>query len=431
MRHVFRRLRPGTFLRSVGVLASGAAAGNLITLAAAPVLSRLFEPGDFGTLAVYTAVLGIAIAVGSLRLEQAIGIPRSQQVAFNVMVLAVLTAAVAAATVGIVGLLAPHWLFPSADADVPAVVVWLLPIGILFGSLYQALTIWALRSRAYRPIAGTRIRQGLATALAQTGAGLLGLGPVGLTAGHALGQTVGAGTLISRTVRRQELRRPRRRELKAALSRYRRFPLFATPAALLNSVSLQVPVFALASAFGAAVTGQYFLSARITLAPIDLIGRSVGQVFYAEAVSLGRRQPVALRRLVLVTSAKSFLIGLAPGLLIAFYAPAAFTLLLGPAWEQAGQFSQALAIMLMANFALAPVEQVFFIVEKQTYSLITNSVRIAVALAATLIPISVGAPPVKVMLVYSLAMALYYVGVLCAAVVLLTAMAASNEQKEP
>ena len=421
-------LRPDGFVRAVGVLATGTIVGQLITLAASPILSRLFDPASFGVLAVYTAVLGVATTIGSLRLEQAIGLPRSQQVAFNVMVLAVMTSVVTATVVGALAFVAPGWLFPATDVDVPALVSLLLPLGVLFGSIYQAMSIWALRTRAFQPVAITRVSQAITAAVAQIGAGILGLGAVGLTAGHALGQSVGAGTLIARTLRGRRLRRPRRRDLWLALKRYKRFPLLATPAALLNSVSLQVPVILLASAFGSGATGQYYLSLRITMAPLDVLGRSVGQVFYADAIKLGRSQPRALRRLVIATSIKSVLIGIIPTSVIAIFSPYIFPILFGADWHDAGLFSRATAVMLLANFAVSPVSQIFLLVEKQMFSVIVNLVKLITALTSVLIPIALGATAVGVVWVFSWAMAGYYIAVLVTALTMLGRMKSINRE---
>ena len=415
-------LRPGAFVRAVGVLVLGTVVGQVATIAASPILSRLFDPASFGVFALYVAVLGVATTVASLRLEQAIGLPRSKQVAFNILVLSVLCAVGSAFLIGVLALLAPQFLFPDRSAEIPALVAALLPFGVLFGAVYQAISIWALRTRAFGPVSFTRASQGIGTALAQIVAGLLALGAVGLTAGHALGQSIGAGTLIGKTLRGSGVQRPRLRELWYGLKRYRRFPLLALPAALLNSVSVQVPTIALAAAFGAAATGQYFLSVRITMAPLDLIARSIGQVFYADAIALGRRRPRALRSLVVGTSVKSFLIGLMPGLLALILSPVLFPIIFGPDWLDAGLMSQSLAIMLMANFAVTPITQIFLIVEMQVFSVIVNAIKMATALFSVLVPVSLGATAVSVVGVYSLAMAAYYFFVLAVVLVMLTVM---------
>lgn len=425
MSRVPRWLRPGVFIRSVSLLAGGAALGQIITIAVSPVLTRLFDSETFGVLAVYTAVLGVTTAVGSLRLEQAIGLPRGKQAGFNVLVLAVLASLVTSVVVGIVLIVAPRLLF-QGDQDVPTMVLWLFPLGIALSSLYQALSIWALRLRAFGPIASTKIAQAATAAVVQIGTGLVSMGSVGLVAGTMLGQSAGIGTLIARSVRGNSLRPPRRRELGAALRRYRNFPLLATPAALLNALAFQIPVLLMAPAFGAAAVGQYFLATRIALAPLALIGGSIGQVFYADAIAIGKNHPSKLIRLVLSTSAKSFLIGLVPGIAIYALSPPLFPLIFGDAWSIAGYMSQALAIMLVANFAMSPVTQIFLIVERQWLSIAINAVRLVVAAAAIVAPASAGYAPELTVMVYSCAMAVFYVATLLAAIILLRSMQNTN-----
>lgn len=423
-------LTPGAFMRAVAVLVGGTAVGQIVVLAASPILSRLFEPESFGLLAVYTAILAVTISAGSLRLEQAIGLPKSEQEAYNVFVLAILSSTVVAVVVWLLGLFAPEVLFVSADGETPGWMAWLVPIGISFGSIYQAMSVWALRDRAFKPLAATKVSQSIGATLIQLGAGFLSVGPIGLIGGHVAGQSIGSGSLFQKTMRRRSLQFPTARDLRTALNRFRRFPLLATPAALLNSLSLQIPIFILAPAVGVALMGQYFMAYRMTFAPLDLLGRSIGQVFYAEAVKLGSEQPRKLRKLVATTSLKSFLIGLIPGAAILALSPIMFPVIFGGEWQEAGYMSQALSIMLMANFAISPVSQIFLIVEKQFFSVIVNAVKILVAASSLLIPINLGLSAVVIVLVYSCAMALYYLGVLLTALILLTMMKTKDKENQ-
>ncbi|MGV2902606.1 oligosaccharide flippase family protein [Microbacterium sp. AGC62] len=425
MSRVPRWLRPGTFIRSVSLLAGGTALGQIITIAVSPVLTRLFDAEAFGILAVYTAVLGVTTAVGSLRLEQAIGLPRGKQAGFTVLVLAVLASLFTSMIVGLIVMVAPQLLFQQGQ-NVPALILWLFPLGVILSSLYQALSVWALRLREFRPIAATKITQAATAAGVQIAAGMAGIGSIGLVAGSMIGQSAGISTLIARTMRGKSLRRPRRRELIATFARYRNFPLLATPAALLNALAFQLPVLLMAPTFGAAVVGQYFLATRIALAPLTLIGGSIGQVFYADAVAISRNNPTKLLRLVLSTSAKSFLIGIIPGVAIYALSPWLFPVIFGDEWSSAGQMSQALAVMLVANFAMSPVTQIFLILERQWLSIVINAVRLIVAAVAILTPAYLGNTAEYTVMIYSWTMAAFYFATLLVAVLLLTSSARRN-----
>ena len=86
-----RNLLPkNTFARGVSVLVGGTAGAQLLTVLAAPILTRLYSPEDFGLLAVYASLLGLIGVVASLRYELAIPLPESDEEAAHVMVLSLL-----------------------------------------------------------------------------------------------------------------------------------------------------------------------------------------------------------------------------------------------------------------------------------------------------------------------------------------------------
>src|SRR3546814_7653118 len=55
----------------------------------------------------------------------------------------------------------------------------------------------------------------------------------------------------------------------------RKFPMFALPAATINTVSAQLPVLIVASRFGTEFAGYLAMSLRLIGAPVTLLGRSV------------------------------------------------------------------------------------------------------------------------------------------------------------
>src|SRR5215471_19121107 len=68
----FARLRSSTFARNVGTLSAGTALGHAFTLAAAPVLTRIYEPGDFGAFGLFLSFMSVAGDAVTLRFEASI-----------------------------------------------------------------------------------------------------------------------------------------------------------------------------------------------------------------------------------------------------------------------------------------------------------------------------------------------------------------------
>ena len=67
------------FVRQVSILAGGTALGQLVSIAASPLLTRLYTPESFGILAVYASTLAIMSISASLRYELAIPITNKDE----------------------------------------------------------------------------------------------------------------------------------------------------------------------------------------------------------------------------------------------------------------------------------------------------------------------------------------------------------------
>lgn len=405
------RLARGGFARNVGILAGGAALGQALTLLASPLVSRLYTPGDFGILAVYASLLAVIAVAASLRYELAIPLPADERTAVSVLVLSL---ALVTGTTVVAG--AAVWMFGEqigvlVGAPEIAEYLWLLPVGVLALGLYQALSYWAVRKRAYGRIAKTRLAQGASSVVVQLGLGILQFGPVGLILGQVAGQASGTTSFVSLALRdnRPELAAVDAAGIRAAAKRYDRFPKYATAGALLNSSSVQLPSVFITALFGASVAGWYFFALRLLRAPLNMLSSSVSQVFYGEAPRLAETDPGALLTLFNRTSRRLFLLAVLPLGAIAVLGPWTFGILFGAQWTEAGVFARLLAPYLLIQFAFGPVSQIFSILESQRMLLILNGSKLVLAVGPIVIVSYLGASAQAAVFAHSLGLAMNYV----------------------
>ncbi|MBA3554317.1 MAG: oligosaccharide flippase family protein, partial [Gemmatimonadales bacterium] len=177
------------------MLASGSAMGQLLLALALPLLAHLYTPADYGTLAVYSALIAVLVVLASLRYEMAIPLPEDDTAAASLLVL---TFGILAAMAALVSLLV--WLLGDsfvAVVKVPTLrpYLWLIPLGLLGAGAYQALSYWAIRRRAFGHLARTRLGQGAGQVVTQVAAGIAGAGAPGLLIGDLVGRVAGAGGL--------------------------------------------------------------------------------------------------------------------------------------------------------------------------------------------------------------------------------------------
>jgi len=81
-----RALLPkNAFARGVSVLVGGTAGAQVLTVLAAPLLTRLYSPEDFGLLAVSASLLALIGVISSLRYELAIPLPEANVAALSLI----------------------------------------------------------------------------------------------------------------------------------------------------------------------------------------------------------------------------------------------------------------------------------------------------------------------------------------------------------
>lgn len=369
------------FARSVSELVGGTAGAQALMVLAAPLLTRLFSPEDFGLLAVYTGLLALFLVVACLRYEIAIPLPEDEQVATDVAALCLLTVTGNSLLIGTLVYFTGDDIASLLGVPKLSPYLWLLPIGVFFGGLYQVFNLWAVRRKQFRSIAGTRITQVFTTLVVQ----LLGhaLGPVALLLGQTAGQGMGSYSLGKSTLNGSSLRKTSPAGIIAAAKRYHRFPLFSTWSGLFSTAGSQLPALMFAALFGPVATGLYGLAQRVLGTPMAVIGSAIGSVFLADAAEAHREKRLA----PLVASVFERLVHIAmpPALLLLIAGPELFTLVFGLEWREAGHFAQWMAPWLCIVFVTSPLSTLFEVMELQKKELLFHSVLLATRAGTILI----------------------------------------------
>ncbi len=384
MKERIKRLLPkNRFARSVSVLAGGTAAGQIIVIAASPILTRLYSPEDFGLLAVYAGLLGILGVIASLRYQLAIPLPESDEEAASVAVLSLL---VVLGMTAVSALIVRSWGESITTAlNTPALepYLWLLPLGLLLTGVYQVFSYWAIRTRAFPAIARTKLTQAISMVGVQLGA--YTLGPLALLLGQVTGQAAGTSSLGLLAVRRKwaAFRQVRLADIRWAASRYRRFPIYSSWGGFFNKAGTELPPILFAALFSPAAAGIYMLAHRVLAMPMRLIGKAVADVFFSSASEAHRNG--ALAPLVANIHRKLAYIAMPPAFLLLIAGPDLFALVFGGDWRQAGEFAQWMAPWVYLVFVTSPLSMLFSVMEKQAQGMVFQGILLAVRIGALVV----------------------------------------------
>jgi O-antigen/teichoic acid export membrane protein len=367
--------RNTTFKGDVLRLVSGTALAQIITLLAAPILTRLYAPEAFGVAAMFASITSILGVLACLRYELSIVLPDNDREAANLLAVSLVsTVFIACLTIPIIWYGGDRIL---AWVKMPelAPYLWLIPGVVLVHGIFTALNYWNTRTKHFMRLSIARVT----SQLAGTGTSL-GLGFAGHTTGGSLitaslgGQAVATAVLgghIWRDNGRFILSSITWREMWVGMKRHRNFPLFSSWGALINTASWQIPVLMLGAFFSPVIVGFYSLGFRLIQMPLSLIGGAISQVFFqrgVEANSSGK-----LGNLVEGLFNRMLIIGLFPSMILMVIGADLFAFVFGQEWREAGVFTQILAPWALIWFLSSPLSTIYAIQEKQKNELLMHS----------------------------------------------------------
>ncbi len=378
MKRTLASLLPkGSFARGVGVLLGGTAGAQVLTVIAAPLLTRLYTPEDFGVLAVYASLLGLVGALSTLYYFLAIPIPEDDVEAANIVVLclAILLGVTVATALASVFLAEPI----AAALGVPMLAryLWLLPVGVLLSGIYAIFSHWGIRKKQFGEIARASLRQAVASLAIQI-AGFKA-GAAALIAGQALGQGVGSIRLARTALEDTAFKEISRHRVADAARRHRNFPLYLSWAGLFGTAGNQLPPLLFAALLNAGAAGLFILAFRVLASPIHVVGNAVGNVFLSDAPAAQRAGE--LGDLVSDVHDKLAQVAMPPAILVAVAGPELFSLVFGGDWREAGMLAQWLAPSLYVMFCDSGL-RVFIVTGHQQLSLLMHAIQLAVRVAA-------------------------------------------------
>jgi O-antigen/teichoic acid export membrane protein len=400
-------LKSSEFVSNVVKLVSWTVAAQTLYVVFLPVLTRLFTKEDFGRLGILSATSACLIIVTGFRYEVAVLLPEDDDEAFNLVGLTGLVMLCTSAVTVLFCLFGPtHWVF-RGNLRFLADVWWLLPMYQLGATGNELLTNWAIRRQAFDIVARTKIAQVVCQLVIQLGLGFARVGSLGLYIGDVVGRLGGTTSLASLVWRRDRslLRKLSWGTMRRMASQYRRFPMFASGAALMGVASRQLPTIVIGTLFSPAAAGAYNLAQRVLAAPMELICRAYTQVYLGEGSRLSREDPEGMRRLFVKSGRRLFVLGVVPAMVVMAFGPWLFAFAFGPQWREAGVYARLLSVKLFVDFVSFPLVHTLNILEKQNWQAVWDFATLLLAVGGVIALALLGASPHSAILYYSCAMA--------------------------
>ncbi len=358
----------GTFASNVAVLGSGTALGQLSLILMAPILTRLYGPEHFGNLQFILSLGLILASMATLKYDLAIPLPKVRAQAFGLLKISSFIATTISVLLFILTIVLFEYGSGWEKLDRLGTLILFIPLIVFSEAGMSILGLWAMRESEYSSTAVSRSVSGSTIGASQIVLFFSGMTVnFGLILGQIIGQIFGLLTLFVLLFRKGKLsiqEKLTQTEMRQLVSNYRAFPLFSSWNSIFNTLARNMPALFLVLYFPIDKVGFFALGMRLVNLPLNLIGNSIGQVFY-QHISKHARAGVSSFDFFKMTVLKLFLIITPPMSLIYFGGETIFALLLGDSWSEAGQIASLLVPFFLVRFIASPMSSVFAVYKKQ------------------------------------------------------------------
>lgn len=357
------------FATNVFVLSGGASLGHIFTLAAAPMLTRLYLPNDIGDLGLFNAFLAVGVVSASLQYDVAIVSAPSQKEAAHLATLSTLLILPMSAIGGLLLYFMIHFSLLGFGSLPVYAAVLIIPT-IFFAGLFSILRYWSLRDDCFDIVSQAVILQNGGRSVSQVALGAIGSHSLGLFFGEVVGRGIGMGRMMRNTWPLMRKYGLSVRDASKALRSNRQFPLYSTPSSLLNELGTSLPLPLLVTLYGADVGGYYSLVWRVLAVPVVLVGSSMADAFHSRAAVYAREDPKRILWFFHNTSMGLLALGILPALMIFFFGEPIFLFVFGAKWKLSGIIASIVAPWFLASFIVSPLSRLVYVLHGQRLKLI-------------------------------------------------------------
>lgn len=351
------RLLQSRVVRHASVLLSGNILAQIITLAAYPIIARIYSPDEMGTLNLFVSIFAILVLLANAEYQNVLVFHKNEKDLPSV--LAVCLATVALVTT-VVLLTVPFSsqissLFGSEDLQH---WYYLMPIYVAATAVWNICDSLIIRKKLFKYISIYLVLLALYNVGLKILLGRMGWGTAGLIVSAVSGSVVILIVVLLFAQQRDKLfsslvERPTWQQTIAIAREYIKFPKYSLSRKTLNLLSKSLPIFLLSAHFGMTEIGLYGMALLLAHTPINVACSSLYKImfrFVSEKVWREEKIMPILKKYI----ASVLMVGVPAFALLTFILPDITAILLGDEWRTSGEYIRLMLPWLLA-FAVSNV----------------------------------------------------------------------------
>jgi len=395
------------FIRNSATLVSGNSVAQILPIAVAPILTRLYTPSELGIFALFLSTTQFISTISCGGFEYAIPVSKDENEALKVATVSIIISLFLNIFIFILSLvLIPYLQGTLVDQNLSW--FYFAPVGAFMISAYNIFNYKALKQKGYKKIAFSNILKSVFRSIIDLGLGLVKLGYTGLITGLIISYIVGTHILLRKTnFNLRTALNIKVSDFKKIVTQFNNFPKYYLPGLALNNASLHLPNYFISNLYGTTALGFYSYGFRILSMPLMLIGKSISDAYF-EMGSTYKNSGKSLKNLYNQTFIKLAIIAIPLFFLFSFVVEDVFTFVFGQDWIVAGRYCKIILPLLCVRLISRPLSMTFLILDKQRTLMIWQLCLLIFTIASFAIAVVYNKSIEQYLLLFTLLLTFHY-----------------------
>jgi O-antigen/teichoic acid export membrane protein len=347
---------------------SGGVLARLLSLAALPLITRLYSPVEIGSLALLTSYVLMLAPFLSLRYVMALPLEEDryrEKSLYNTIVLILFLFSLVLVA-SLLYIVVYGW----------SLTFFLLPFLAVFAALYEVVMMFFSCESRFKDIVRMQLAQSFFEAVVKVLLGLLVVGGVGLYYGYSIFLVIPTVFLIYRYRDTfSNLLEVKFDDFFRFIKSHKAFVFYRVPSQVLLVFSMQFPVLSIAYLFDTKELGYAALAFTLLAVPVTLVTQAVGNIFYANFSKFW----VDDKKISKVYMVKTFALVLSFSMFLAFVlyltSESVVGFMFGVEWIVAGKVMSILSLYFCFQLASAPMINSLSTIGDDVFYLVINALR--------------------------------------------------------
>jgi len=361
------------FKKDIGLATMASIFSFIISFALTPIMTRWYEPSDYGVFAVVNNLATFIATAMLFSLPNAI--PLEQFWYRRVQLLrALFDLTLFVVILTSLGVLV--YVFIKGGES----IFLLLPLLVFSISSHRISQGWANADGAFSTMALGRVVHPLVTKpFAIIASMLTGSTPFYIIIFEMMGYLLQSYIMLRKRWKKllsigKVLSLKRIKKTWILLGRYKDFSLYLNLTTLLTLGFITLQVMIISMSYSVNQTGLFTLALSMVGLPVQLISMATASIVYHKFIELSQENISGLFKTALMICMGYMILGMVPYIVIYVYGETLFAFIFGEVWRQSGIIASILALPLFLQFITMPMISLFRVTKKIKFQFIIDSI---------------------------------------------------------